>query len=322
MAPRAGSVHTPPMSENTSSTPRFHADLLSPRWWPTWIGVGLIRLLAMLPLRWQVSLGETLGRNLGRLLGRRRHVIRTNLRLCFPDMPASERESLVDAHFTALGRGLFEAGMAWFASDARLAPVIEVEGREHLEAARASGQGLLLLTAHFSTLELGARVVVIDGKMPFHAMYRPYQNRVMDYCMHRFRGSQAGLPAIPRDDLRGLVKALRAGRAIWYAPDQALDLRNSVFAPFFGVPAATVVATSRLAKMGRARVLPYMPRKTERGWAVRFFPMLEDFPGEDEMADATRVNQAIEAGVRLALPEYFWIHKRFKRRPPGAPSVY
>lgn len=310
------------MNEPSGFAPRFSIGLLSPRWWPTWLGLGLIRLLVMLPMSWQVRIGETLGRLAGKLLARRREVVRTNLRLCFPEMSAPEREAIVNQHFESLGRGLFEAGLAWFASDDRLAPVFEIEGVEHLEAAKATGQGLLLLTAHFSTLELGARNVVLKGDLPFHAMYRPYKNKVMDYCMHAFRGNKSGLPALPRDDLRGLVKALRGGRAIWYAPDQTLDMRSSIFAPFFGVPAATVVATSRLAKMGRARVLPYMPRKTDKGWCVRFFPMLEAFPGDDELTDTTRVNQAIEAGVMLAMPEYFWIHKRFKRRPEGSDPVY
>lgn len=310
------------MNEPSGYSPKFSAGLLSPRWWPTWIGVGLIRLIVMLPIPWQMRLGEALGKLAGKLIGGRRKVVRTNLRLCFPKLSEDAREALVDEHFIALGRGVFEAGLAWFATDQRLEPLFEIEGEEHLRAAQATGQGLLLLTAHFSTLELGARAVVLKGQQNFHAMYRPYKNQVMDYCMHSFRGDKAGLPALPRDDLRGLVKALRGGRAIWYAPDQTLDMRSSIFAPFFGVPAATVVATSRLARMGRARVLPYMPRKTARGWCVRFFPMLDPFPGESELSDTTRINQAIEAGVELAMPEYFWIHKRFKRRPEGCESVY
>ncbi len=309
-------------SSSSDSAPQFSARLLLPQWWPTWIGVGLIRLLVLLPISWQLPLGEGLGRLIGYFMRGRRTVVDTNLRMCFPEMPPDERSQLVDAQFASLGRGLFEAALAWFASDERLAPHFEIEGREHLEAARASGKGLLLLTGHFSTLELGARVVVLSGQMPFHAMYRPYKNQVMDFCMHRFRGNKAGLPALPRDDLRTMVKALRAGRAIWYAPDQTLDMRQSVFVPFFGVPTLSVVATSRLARMGRARVLPYMPQKTPRGWKVRFFPMIENFPGEDERVDAERINQALEAGIRLAMPEYFWIHKRFKRRPEGEPAVY
>ena len=304
------------------SAPVFSWRWLVPRWWLTWLVLGLMRLLSLLPIGAQLALGETLGRALGHVAGSRREVVRTNLRLCFPDMPSDERERWVNAHFAALGRGLFETTLAWFATDEELAPRVEIEGREHLDAALASGQGLLLLTGHFSSLEIGARVLRVKAQLPFHAMYRPYANPVMDYYMHRWRGAQAGLPALPRDDLRRLVRALRDGRAIWYAPDQTLGRSMAVFAPFFGVPALTVSATSRLARMGRARVLPFMPRFTGKGWCVRFFPMLEDFPGEDETIDTTRINQALEAGVLLAMDQYFWIHKRFKRRPEGMDKVY
>lgn len=304
------------------SAPPFSARLLGPRGWPTWLALGCVRLIVLLPIAWQLALGEWLGRTLGHLAKSRREVVRINLHLCFPQMPQAEREDLVDRHFAALGRGVFETALAWFASDARLQPRCEIEGREHLDAAVAGGQGLLLLTAHFSTLEMGARILCSLVPLPFHAMYRPYDNAVMDWCMHRWRERRSGLPALPREDLRRLVRALRAGRAIWYAPDQTLDPRHSVFAPFFGVPALTVGATSRLAQMGRARVLPYMPQRTAQGWRIRFFPMLENFPGPDEVVDAARINEVIEAGVRLAVPEYFWVHKRFKRRPPGASPVY
>jgi KDO2-lipid IV(A) lauroyltransferase len=310
------------MSDPASYAPPFRAGLLAPRFWPTWLALAVVRLLVCLPIRLQLALGEGLGRLGGRLVKGRRNVVATNLCLCFPAMDAAERDRLVDAHFAALGRGLFETALAWFASDARLAPRFEVAGEEHLAAARASTQGFLLLTGHFSTLEIGARIVCSKAGQPFHAMYRPYANAVMDYFMHRWREARSGLPALPRDDLRRLVRALRDGRAIWYAPDQTLDDRLSIYAPFFGVPTHSLTATSRLARMGRARVLPYVPERTARGWRVRFLPMLEDFPSDDELADATRVNRALEDAIRLAMPEYFWIHRRFKRRPPGQPKVY
>ena len=320
-------MSVPSPSSNTatpieSDAPPFTWRLLSPRWWPTWLAVGLIRALTWLPIRVQLGFGAWLGRSVGRLARERREVVRVNLGLCFPQMPQAQRETLVDQHFAALGRGLFETALAWFASDARLMPRFEIEGREHLDAAVASGQGLLLLTGHFSTLEIGARIVCSQAGLPFHAMYRPYDNALMDFFMHRWRERRSGLPALPRDDLRRLVKALRQGRAIWYAPDQTLDVRMAVFAPFFGVPTLSLTATSRLARMGRARVLPFMPQRTADGWRVRFFPMIEDFPGEDELDNATRINQALEQGIAAAMPEYFWVHKRFKRRPPGEPRVY
>lgn len=310
------------MSEPSSSAPPFTAALLGPRWWPTWLAIGIVRLLTGLPIRLQWALGSGLGRLAGLVARDRRNIVRANLRVCFPGMSPEAREKLTGDHFAALGRGLFETALAWFASDARLHPRFEIEGREHLDAALATGQGLLLLTGHFSTLEIGARIVCSKAGLPFHAMYRPYNNALMDYFMHRWRERRSGRPALPREDLRRLVRALRDGGAIWYAPDQTLDPRMSVFAPFFGMPALSLTATARLARMGRARVLPFTPQRTAGGWKVRFFPMIEDFPSGDDLEDATRINRALEEGIVQAMPEYFWIHKRFKRRLPGSPRIY
>jgi len=305
-----------------SAAPPFKARLLAPWHWPTWFAIGLLWLLAMLPIDLTLKFGEGLGALLGRLARSRRHVVDVNLRMCFPHLPEAERVRIRDQHFRAIGAGVIEAGLAWFASDRRLAPRFSIEGREHLQAALASGKGLLLLTAHFSTLEIGARVLCTEARLPFHAMYRPYANPVMDWCMHRWRENRARLPALPREDLRRLVRALREGRAIWYAPDQTLDERLSVFAPFFGVPTLTLTATARLAQMGRAGVLPYFPRREQGGWILRFEAMLESFPGGDELSDASRINRVIENGIELALPQYFWLHRRFKKQPPGAPPAY
>lgn len=311
-----------PTRPAAAAAPPFTARLLAPWHWPTWLGIGLMWLLVQLPVALSLRLGACLGFAAGRLLARRRFIVLTNLRLCFPELDETAQQRAADEHFAALGAGVFEAGLAWFASDRRLTPHLAIEGREHLDAALSSGRGLLLLTAHFTTLEIGARVVCTAAGLPFHAMYRPYSNAVLDWCMHRWRERRARLPALPREDLRRLVRALRDGRAIWYAPDQALERKLTTFAPFFGVPTLSLTATSRLAQMGRAAVLPYFPRREGGRWIVRFLPMLENFPGPDETADAARVNALIEQGVRLAPPQYFWAHRRFKQRPPGEPSVY
>lgn len=304
------------------SAPTFQARFLHPRYWPTWFGIGLMWLLHWLPIRLQIRLGEGLGWLVGRLLRGRRRVVDVNLALCFPQLDAAARAARTDAHFKALGAGLFEAALAWFAPDWRLRGRGTVEGLEHLDAALAGGRGVLLLTGHFTTLELGARYIAMQPR-PFHAMYRPYSNAVMDHYMHHWREARSGLPALPRDDLRRLVKALRQGRAIWYAPDQTLDQRISVFAPFFGHPAASITATARLAEMGRARVVPYFPmRRPDGRYVVRFLPALENFPAGDEAADAARINAVIEEGIRAAPEQYFWVHKRFKRQPDGAPNPY
>lgn len=301
--------------------PAFRAELLHPRYWPTWFGVALMWLLSWLPIPLQMALGQGLGWLAGRLVRSRRHVVRTNLDLCFPELSAGERAGMTDRHFRDLGMGVFEAALAWFAPDWRLRRYGEVVGAEHLRAAQADGSGALLLTGHFTTLELGARFLCLAG-VPFHAMYRPYNNAVMDWCMHRWRQRRSKLPALPRADLRRLVRALREGRAIWYAPDQTLDRRISVYAPFFGTPVLSITATARLAQMGRARVVPYFPVRERGRYRVHILPALADFPGADDSADAARINRVLEDGVRLAPSQYFWIHKRFKRMPAGTPDPY
>ena len=303
------------------NAPPFRWVFLAPHYWPTWLGVGLLRALCFLPIPWLVRLGEGIGWLFGRVVPSRRHVVRTNLRLCFPQQDDAARERDVDAHFRALGAGIFEACLAWWASDERLLRHGEIVGLEHLDRATADGSGALLLTGHFTTLELGARYILVAGR-PFHAMYRPIKNPLMDWLMHRWRSAIATLPAVPREDLRGLVRALRKGGLVWYGPDQTLDRREGVFVPFFGVPALMVTATSRIAQMGRARVVPYFPERVGSRYRITFLPALENFPSGDDRADAARVIGAIEEGVRRAPTQYFWVHRRFKVRPPGESGPY
>lgn len=303
------------------AAPPFQWTFLHPRYWPTWAGLGVLRLLCLFPIPWLIALGHALGRFAGRRLRSRRHVVTVNLKLCFPELTPAQRDELADAHFAALGAGLFEAALAWFASDARLARYVRVEGLEHLDSVLARKQGALLLTGHFTTLELGARYVNVAGR-PFHAMYRPINNQLMDYFMHRWRARRSGLPALPKDDLKKLVRALREGRCIWYAPDQALDLRGALKIPFMGVPVLTLTATSRLAQLGRCAVVPYFPRYENGRYIVSFLPALENFPSGDDAADALRVNAAIEQGVRAAPAQYFWVHRRFKPFNAGDVDVY
>lgn len=303
--------------------PPFRAQYLAPRNWPVWLVLGLMRLLHLLPIRAQLAFGEALGRVLGRLAPSRRRIVLANLAVAFPALDAAARERMADSHFAALGRGVFEAAIAWWSSDARLRDLGEVQGVEHLRAAQAGGVGALLLTGHFTTLELGARLLCLAG-VDFHAMYRPYESGLMDYFMHRWRERRSRLPALPRDELRSLVKALRGGAAVWYAPDQTLDARISVFVPFFGKNVATITATGKLARLGRAAVVPYFPAYLGRGrYRVTVEPALSHFPGADETADAARINAVLEQGIRQHAPaEYFWVHRRFKQVPPGEADIY
>lgn len=303
--------------------PVFRPALLAPRHWPVWLGLGVMRLLHLLPIRMQLAIGEAIGALAARLLRSRRRVVAANLFVAFRDRSPEQRRAMLHAHFRALGRGGFEAAIAWWSSDARLQKLGVVEGLEHLRAVQAKGQGALLLTGHFTTLELGARFLTLAG-VDFHAMYRPYQNPVMDYLMHHWRQRRSRLPAVPREELKMLVRTLREGRFVWYAPDQTLDPRVSVYVPFFGKNVATIIATSKLSAMGRSAVVPYFPSYLGRGrYRVVIEPALADFPGSDEVADAARINAVLEAGIRRYAPtEYFWVHRRFKAVPPGEANIY
>jgi KDO2-lipid IV(A) lauroyltransferase len=295
--------------------------LLAPRYWPGWIGLGLLWLLALLPLPLLRLLGAGLGELFHALVPSRRRIVRINLRLCLPELTEEQRRRLARRHFRALGMGLFEVPVAWFASDRRLRRVSQIVGAEHMRQARADGSGILLLTGHFSTMELGCRLVHLAG-FQFHGMYRRADNAFADYWMCRLREARIGLPFVPKEGLKAIVRLLRRGAAIWYGPDQTLEAANAVFVPFFGVPALTLTATSRLAAMGRAKVVPYFPQRVGGRYRLVFLPALENFPSGDDTADAARINLLLEQAIRQVPEQYFWVHRRFKDGPPGRRDPY
>lgn len=305
---------------DTARTPLPRA-LLHPRWWPAWVLLGLGRLLCGLPVPVLLALGSGLGWLVWRLLPSRRRVVRINLRLSFPELPEDEIVRLVEAHFRALGMGLFETLLAWLAPDDKLRGRIAVHGLEHLQAAHADGRGVLLLTGHFTQLEMAARGLCLAG-VPFHAMYRPADNAFVNHWMHRWREDRSQRAALPKDDLKGLLRALRGGGAVWYGPDQSLDVQGAIFVPFFGVPTLTLTATAKLATLGRAKVVPFFGARRDGRYVVTIQPALDGFPTGDDIADARRINALIEDAVRVAPEQYFWIHRRYKHQPPGLPDVY
>jgi len=223
--------------------------------------------------------------------------------------------------FRALGIGLFEMLLAWFASDRRLLKRAEFVGVEHVQRAQADGSGVLLLTGHFTTMELGCRLVHLAG-FPFHGMYRRADDPFADYWMCRLREARLGLPMVPKEDLKRIVRLLRDGARIWYGPDQTLEAANAVFVPFFGEPVLTLTATSRLAQMGRAKVVPYFPQRVGGRYRVVFLPALDHFPSGDDTADAARINRLLEQAIREVPEQYFWVHRRFKDGPPGRRDPY
>ncbi|MCB1778350.1 MAG: LpxL/LpxP family Kdo(2)-lipid IV(A) lauroyl/palmitoleoyl acyltransferase [Candidatus Competibacteraceae bacterium] len=306
----------------TNSTSFLSRLFLAPRYWPLWLGLGAMKIMAALPFHWQVALGGQIGCWIGRIARRRRQIARINLERCFPEYSSIQRETLLDAHFASLGIGLFETAMAWWAPDEKLYSLARVKGMEHLEQALAQGKGAILLTGHFTTLELGARF--ITWQQPFHAMYRSHKNPLYESVMRRERERRSRFPPLPHEDLRGLLRAFKRGRAVWYAPDQNHGRRNSVFVPFFGIPTCTITATSRLAALSGAAVVPYFPRRLPgaSGYEVVILPALENFPSGDVMTDTARINALLEKYIRKAPEQYLWVHRRFKTRPPGEPNFY
>jgi len=295
-----------------------------PQHWPAWLGMGLGWALAQMPLPAQMWLGRRLGELAYALLWSRRRVVATNLALCFPRMNAAERQALVLANFRSVGMGAMETLLCWWAPDARIERLTDSAGIQHLLTAARPGHGLLLYSGHFTSLELGVRMAQIHLRrqgIVTTAMYKAPHNPVVNRVMRNRRETHIGERSIPKDDVRGMIKALRRGRAVWYAADQKAINKFSGPVPFFGTPAATNLATGRLASMGNASVLPFftLRRRDFRGYRLVVSPPLTDFPGDDEYADALRLNRILEEVVRKAPEQYFWLHKRFKDGPSGNP---
>jgi KDO2-lipid IV(A) lauroyltransferase len=291
----------------------------SPRLWSSWAALGVMLLAARLPWTWQRAIGLGVGRIALRVGRTRRRAAEVNLALCFPDATPQWRAQLLRDSFDAFGIGLFEFARAWWG---RLEPVqrdLEVEGLEHLHALQAQGRGVLLVSGHFMTLEMCGRLMC--QFVPLAGMYRRHGNPVMEWATKRGRLRYA-TAMFANSDIRAAVRHLKKGGMLWYAPDQDMRGKDSVFAPFFGMPASTITATHQLARLTGCAVVPYFHRREGGRYILRVAPPLDGFPSPDVVADTTRVNQAIEDMVREAPSQYLWIHRRFKRQPQGRSGYY
>jgi Kdo2-lipid IVA lauroyltransferase/acyltransferase len=290
-----------------------------PQDWPAWLGIVFFRLADKLPWAAKRRLARGFAWLVFHFIPIRRRVVFTNLRLCFPEKSAGEIHALARAHYDSLALGLFEVCAGWWSKTASLPPH-RVVGLPHLQDALARGRGAILLTAHFTTLEIGGRFLA--EATPVGCLYRDPNNPVIAHLMRGQRERRMSV-AVHFDDLRGLVRALRAGHAIWYAPDQGKRSKTSEILPFFGVPAITNTATSRITAMTGAPVVPYFARReADHSYTLTILPPLENFTTSDAAADAISISRLIEEHVRLAPEQYFWVHKRFKARGPGYPEVY
>jgi KDO2-lipid IV(A) lauroyltransferase len=297
------------------------APFSAPRYWPTWVLLGFMHAAAKLPRAWQLGLGRALGRLLGRLKRREQRVARRNIELCFGDLSSHDRRRLLERHFEAVGMSFVEMGIGWFTPIERLLERVTVHGREHLDRAFERGRGVLLFTAHFTTLEVG--VAVLEALAPrASCMYRPQRNAMMDVMIrrgrHRFAKQQ-----IPRDNVRALLRNLRDNYAVCYLPDQTYLGKQSELLPFFGEPAVTNTATSKLAAISGATVLPYFFRRLPDGdYRVDIGAPLADFPSESAPHDTQRLFGLLEEYIRLAPEQYLWLYKKFKGRPPPYADAY
>jgi KDO2-lipid IV(A) lauroyltransferase len=299
----------------------MHLRLFAPRYWPTWLGLGLLRLCVPLPYGVLMMMGRGLGFMLRVLPLRFGRIAGRNIQLCFPGLDANQRKKIVQQHFASLGMGLFETALSWWGSPQRCLRLTQIEGMEHLQAALDKGKGAILLCAHFTTIEMSGWALAV--RMPFNIMYRPTRNAVMEYFLSRNRARRLKR-AIRRDDVRTLIAALKGNEAVWYAPDQSYRNKGAQMVPFFGVPCASNVATSRLAKMTGAAVLPYMPERLPdgRGYRLVIYPAFDNFPGDDAVADTLRYHHIIEAHIRRIPEQYLWIHRRFKGLTADYPDYY
>lgn len=280
-------------------------------------------MLAMLPYRMQLLMGKGLGRVFYGIAKRRRNIARRNLDLCFPHKSSEEKERIVKGVMASAGIAFFEMGMAWFWPKWRLDRIYTIEGEEHLQQAQADGVGVILMAFHFTHVDLGGKL--LGRSFSIDGTYRPHNNPVYDLVQMQGRERHTAKgTAIPRGDVRAMVKALRAGRPLWYAPDQDYGPKHSIFVPFFGVQAATITATSQLARLGKARVIPFtQARKADgSGYHLVVSPPVELFPSGDDEKDACTINRIAEEHILNNMEQYLWVHRRFKTRPESEESLY
>jgi KDO2-lipid IV(A) lauroyltransferase len=304
------------MSLKETQRPSF-----APRHWPGWLGVALVWLLGSLPRRMTLMLTESLGPLMYRLAARRRKIAERNLERCFPKWDESRREAVVRENFRSVARMLAEMAWSWSGRDRRIDRLGEVHGFEHLERAMQAGRGVLVVTSHNTCLEIGARIAA--RQVWASGIYRPLGNEVMEWYQNRRRAHYCK-SMLSKRELRAGIRLLRNGEVLWYAPDQDFGPEQSVFAPFFGIPAATLLATHRLPKMTGCAVVMMFAwyDRPHRRYHVEFLPQLEHFPTDDPVADLSRINAMIEERVRRHPEQYWWIHRRFKTRPEGEPPFY
>jgi len=296
-----------------------YAAFVSWRNLPLFALFALFWLLTRLPFSWLLPLGRGVGRLAFYALPSRRKVCETNINLCFPELNADEQQGLVKRVFLSFGQGLMESAYAWSRDLSNLANKTTITGLEHIAAAQAKGRGVLLVGGHFALIDLASGL--LGREQEFHAVQRDHDNPLFNLWMTRARLKSAK-GTVARKDLRGMLRVLKSQQVLWYAPDQDYGRLNSVFIPFFNIATATITGTSRLSQLGHADVVPIFFYRTATGEYRLELSAPLPIPSGDNETDALCFNQWLETQVRRYPEQYLWLHKRFKTRPEGEPSLY
>lgn len=286
-----------------------------------WIIYAFIWLMAQLPYRLLIFIGKALGQLVKLLLKSRKKVVATNLAICFPELNRTEIKQLLNHHFSELGIMLTQTIKAFLGNSQNIEQTAIIEGSEHLDACLKNKQGVLLVAGHFTALDMGGKILC--QKYPIAGMYRPHKHPLTEYIVTKSRLNYAD-KMFKRDELRPIVKYLKAGGIMWYAPDQDYRRGQSVFVPFFNKQASTITATHQLARLSGCKVIFFHVQRNPKPpyYTLNLSAPMKDFPTKDVMTDTTKVNQGIEKMVKMNPAEYLWVHKRFKTRPQGEEKNY
>ena len=292
---------------------------IHPKFFPTWILILLMRIGVLIPFSTQVIIGKFIGKVIYPFMTKWRSTAYANISHCFPEKKQTQVITLVKQHFAAIGISLFETANAYYASDKKIIKLLTTKNEHFFKDALKQEGGIILLCAHFMPLMLGSRALLINHTIA--NIYRPQNNKLFDQAMVKGYKNH-GAVMIKSTDTRSIVKAINNSLPIWYAPDQDLGEKNSVFALLFGIPTATASATARLAKNNNTRVIPYSFIRTKKGYEMSFEEPLQNFPSNNPVDDATTTNMILEKQIKKTPEQYLWIHRRFKTRPEGAKNFY
>ncbi|MFV2004969.1 MAG: lysophospholipid acyltransferase family protein, partial [Gammaproteobacteria bacterium] len=297
------------MSHKTDKSPQFRS-YLAPKYWALWFAIGLLRLSIYLPIPTIWTIGSFLGMLIYRTVPSRRRAARINLKQAYPDFSDKEIDELNKKAFKSLGISIFEMGIAWFKSSDSLKQLCRIEGKEHLDKAMAKNKGVLLLSGHFTTLEMGGRLIGFYVNK-YNAVFKKAHSPLFNALIVHYR-SRMGNELIETRNVRAIIRGLKKGHATWFGPDQDFADQDIVFTPFLGGIASTLTATAKLAKMTGAAVVPFYPVRLEKGEGYKLIvlPALENFPSDDIETDSARVNKIIEDMVYACPEQYLWSHKR------------